>query len=188
MVAVLICLTSVTTLYLRQHWYSNESTDVPEIYNVVIDPASTARSMVEDHSHGYEVLPKKPALSRQSFEQALYWVEERVDLDEHQANRFQRIHQTFFTKYELLCDQLFQLENEYREFERARIAGDPVDLFSVYANFQHQKLVYEQAIQLQQELIRDVSHLLTPEQQGTYGQLFQLPQKPKTSSSPSSSL
>jgi len=187
MAAVLICITSLATLFLGFHWNQSEQIRVPESYQVVIDPAQTARLMVAGHAGGFESISEQPALSRQSFEQALVWIEDHVKLDEQQSNQFQKVHEAYFTKYELLCSQLIQLENKYREFERERIAGKPVDLFSVYANFQHQKLIYEQTIQLQQGLINDVSNLLTPKQQGTYGQLFQLLPTPQSGASTSTS-
>ena len=152
---------------------------IPESYQVVLEPEQTARMMISD-SKGFESLAEKPALSRESFEKALFWIEKEVKLDTAQVVKFKQVHERFFTRYELLCSQLIHLENEYRQFERARIAGETVDLFSVYSNFQQQKSIYQQTIKLQQGLIQEVSTLLTPQQQGAYGQLFnQAPNPPQ---------
>ncbi len=184
----------IATTFLSLHYRKGPSSEqellsqIPDSYQAVLDPAQTARMMVAENKPGFETLSETPALSRESFEQALFWIEEQVKLDKPQKVSFQKIHESFFTKYELLCSQLIQLENKYRQFERDRIAGDPIDLFSVYANFQQQKSIYLQTIQLQQELIQEVSTLLTPQQQGAYGQLFhQLPQHPE-STPPSANL
>lgn len=144
---------------------------IPESYRVVIDPAQTARSLFPTGG-SFESLPEKPTLSRDSFETALHWIEKQVQLEPAQMAAFQHVHERFFDQYELLCEQLFELENQYRQFERDRISGQAVDLFRVHANFEQQKQIYQRTIQLQQELIREVSALLTPRQQGAYGRLF----------------
>jgi len=168
LVAVVV---SSVLLTLKFPVNSTSETGIPASYQVVTDPAQTAKLMMAQTT-GFQSLPNKPALSRESFEQALYWIEKEVNLDTDQKTKFQRVHERFFNQYELLCNQLFQLENEYRKFERDRVAGHEIDLFSVYANFQQQKSIYQQTIELQQNLIQEVSGLLTPQQQGAFGQLF----------------
>ena len=178
----IVGLTALTTVYFHSH-HTNRTNDssLPESYQAVIDPEQTARLMLAA-STGFKSLASEPSLSRKSFEEAMVWIVNQMDLKNGQALAFQQIHERFFTRYELLCGQLIQLENEYRQFERDRIAGKNIDLFSVYANFQHQKSIYQQTIQLQQELIHEVSDLLTPQQQGAYGQLFHSNPSPKQDS------
>jgi hypothetical protein len=174
--AIALVLVSVT-LTLRLHPGRAGGAEIPESYRVVIDPAQTARSLFATESR-FELLAEKPLLSRDSFETALHWIEKQVQLEPSQMAGFQRVHERFFDQYERLCQQLFDLENQYRQFERDRISGQPIDLFRVHANFEQQKQIYQRTIQLQQELIHEVSALLTPQQQGAYGRLF--PATPST--------
>lgn len=169
--AALLLVTASVLLTIRFHPGTSVNGQIPESYQVVIDPEQTARSLFSAPG-GFESMPEKPNLSRDSFDTALHWIEKEVQLQPAQVVQFQRVHERFFDEYQHLCEQLFELENQYRQFERDRISGQPVDLFRVHANFEQQKQIYQRTIQLQQELIREVSSVLTPQQQGAYGRLF----------------
>jgi hypothetical protein len=145
---------------------------VREHYQVVLLPEETARNLLAGGDR-FESIHRNALFSHEEFETALEWIERQVSLDPSQTTLFHQAHASFFENYRNLCELLIAAENDYRQLERDRIAGKPVDLFEVYHHFEQQQRLYQQTILLQRQLVQEVYSLLTPKQRDAFGQLLE---------------
>jgi hypothetical protein len=148
--------------------------EIPLLYRQIIDPASSAKAQIEKYNN-FQAISQHDIASRKTLEKALSWIERKVDLSDRQSLEFEHIHEQYFDEFESLYTNLLNLENEYRVFERQRVAGEEVNLLSVYENLNSQKEIYKTALQIQQKFIGQIFQVLDAEQKGKYGELFLTP-------------
>lgn len=155
--------------------------EIPLVYRQLIDPATSFREEFLKYDN-FQSINQSKTVSRKSMGRALQWIERKVDLDNQQAFKFERIHKHYFDEFEALYFKLIQLENQYRVYERQRIAGDDINLLSVFDNLNSQKEIYKRTLLVQQKFMQQVFQILNAEQKGKYDELFFL-QTPKNISS-----
>ena len=148
--------------------------EMPLVYRQMINPANTAKAQIEK-SNNFQAISQHYQVSRETLGKALDWIERKVDLNATQTRQFEKIHEQYYDEFESLYISLLKLENEYRMYERQRVAGEDVDLLSVYGNLNAQKEIYRSALQIQQRFIDQIFQVLDAEQKGKYGELFLTP-------------
>lgn len=148
--------------------------EMPLVYRQMINPANSAKAQIEK-SNNFQAISQHTQVSRETLGKALNWIERKVDLNASQTRQFEKIHEQYFDEFESLYTNLLKLENEYRVYERQRVAGEDVDLLSVYENLNSQKEIYRSALQIQQKFIDQIFQVLDAEQKGKYGELFLTP-------------
>ena len=148
--------------------------ELPLVYRQLIDPANSAKAQIEKYDD-FQAISQPYKVSRETLGKALTWIERKVDLNPNQSAQFEKIHEQYFDEFETLYLDLLKLENEYRVYERERVAGEDINLISVYENLNSQKEIYKRALQIQQTFIDQIFQVLDTEQKGKYGELFLTP-------------
>lgn len=173
LLAIIASTFGIATLTNRNHSQALDR-EIPLVYRQIIDPANSVKAEIEKYDN-FQAINQHHMVSRKTLDKALSWIERKVDLDDSQSLQFEQIHEQYFDEFESLYINLMSLENEYRFFERQRVAGDDVNLLSVYENLNSQKEIYKSALQIQQNFINQIFKVLNAEQKGKYGELFLTP-------------
>jgi hypothetical protein len=154
--ALLLAAVFVVSQRLERHRLMREGG-----YCLMIDPVYRAHAAQDGAG-----VPFDPATA--SFIDRLAWMQERLDLSRPQFLELVALHDRYADRFNLLYEELVQLEDRYGQFEALRRADGLIDFMALYDVLAARRAVEHQSHTLSREFIDQALAILTPQQRPDY--------------------
>ncbi|KAF0093032.1 MAG: hypothetical protein E1N59_3222 [Puniceicoccaceae bacterium 5H] len=157
-VALVLALASFWVLPSDTHHLDGQLTAQRTRYFLRIDPVARL------DAEGARAEPQADP----SLIDMLDWMRTNFDLTQDQFVELVKVHQTYSGDLDSLYDRLVELQHSYEGFESQRLHDQSIDFIALYQLLQRRDAVREDAEKTSMALVRQILHVLRPEQRDRF--------------------